>query len=274
MVDSEDIVADKLFREIIDAIETNDSSKIVDLFSNTAKSKNDLTKPAQSFIDYVHGDVVSFTSVSQAPIRATKWSDYGKIRRRIDVPLSITTTEKIYHINFVAFIEDDYDNNNIGITELSIIDADEWADISTGTYGGAPREIQGINIASSYDLLNPRSEIKEITIEKIHSGDNFQETLEIISETVATVNNIDEFMDVFLEISTYKIWCEPRGVISGDENELVIKIVYQNGGYELINWSGQSTYTAEQGFMYYSGDEIVASNYYLKLINEYYSETK
>ena len=60
--DNDEQHADKTFNEIISAIRLKDASKIVDIFSNEIKHKDDLLQSALTFIDYVRGDVISFSS--------------------------------------------------------------------------------------------------------------------------------------------------------------------------------------------------------------------
>ena len=121
-----------------------------------------------------------------------------------------------------------------------------------------------------YDLLNPISDITEISIVKAYFSDNS----ELRQSEIAKVNDIDEFMKAFRKIPCYVNIGSPVGLLPNDEEDIVIRISYQNGEYELINWRGQATYTTERDFTYYYGYSVFDEQKFHDLISKYYSETK
>ena len=117
-----------------------------------------------------------------------------------------------------------------------------------------------------YRLLSSESEISEISIVTAYFDDNN----EFMQSEIITINDIDEFMKDFRKVSaTYVILGDPRGLFPTDEEGTIIRITYNNGEYELINWYGQSRYTIESGFRYYNGDWFFDEEQFNNLIDKY-----
>lgn len=65
---------------------------------------------------------------------------------------------------------------------------------------------------------------------------------------------------------TYTWFGDPIPATSEGVEDTVIKIVYENGEYELINWKGQSRYLAERGLKYYAGYRVFEEQQFETLI--------
>ena len=141
-------IADKTFNEIITAIRLEDDSKIVDMFSNAIKSEDNLSQSALMFFDFIHGDIVSFSSASEAGVGTDYRTESGKKRKEIQSAFCISTTENIYYIAIKECIKDEFDDNNIGIMSIYIIESNNWTE--DYVYRGDGKWIPGINIVDSF----------------------------------------------------------------------------------------------------------------------------
>ena len=141
--DNAEQLADKTFNEIISAIRLKDASKIVDMFSNEIKHEDDLLQSALTFVDYVRGDVVSFSSAAEAGVGADYKTERGKTRKEIQSSFCINTTESTYYLAIKECTKDEFDNN-IGVVSIYIIEANNWTE--DYVYRGDGKWIYGINI--------------------------------------------------------------------------------------------------------------------------------
>lgn len=146
--DNNEKIADKTFNEIITAVKLEDDSKIVDMFSNSIKSEDNLSQSALMFFDFIHGDIVSFSSASEAGVGADYRAETGKRRKEIQSSFSITTTESTYYIAIRECIKDDFDDNNVGLMSIYIIESNNWTD--DYVYRGDGKWTPGINIVDSF----------------------------------------------------------------------------------------------------------------------------
>ena len=142
-------IVDETFNEIINAVKANDDAKIVDIFSNTVKSKVDLSNQAIRLVEYIQGDIISFSSAEEAGIVADGATENGKTRKEINADLSINTSITTYYIAIKECVKDDFDDNNIGVTSLYIIDSNNWT--HDYAYRGDGNWTQGINIVETVD---------------------------------------------------------------------------------------------------------------------------
>ena len=150
--DNDEIIADKTFNEIITAISLQDDSKIVDMFSNSIKSEDNsednLSQSALKFFEFIHGDIVAFSSASEAGVGTDYRIESGKKRIEIQSAFCISTTENTYYIAIKECIKDELDDNNIGIMSIYIIESNNWTE--NYVYRGDGKWIPGINIVDSF----------------------------------------------------------------------------------------------------------------------------
>lgn len=119
-----------------------------------------------------------------------------------------------------------------------------------------------------YNFLNSFDKISSISIVRV----SFDTNDELREEELLKVENAHTFIKDFETIDCYKYFGDPRGLLNGVDNDEVIKIDYQNGEYELINWFGQSEYTISRGFSYYAGYSVFDEEQFNSLIDEYLDE--
>ena len=146
--DNDEEFADKTFNEIITAIRLQDDSKIVDMFSNSIKSEDNLSQSALKFFGFIHGDIVAFSSASEAGVGTDYRIESGKKRKEIQSAFCISTTENTYYIAIKECIKDEFDDNNIGIMSIYIIESNNWTE--NYVYRGDGKWIPGINIVDSF----------------------------------------------------------------------------------------------------------------------------
>ena len=146
--DNDEKIADKTFDKIINAIKSNNNSKMVDMFSHSVKSEVDLSQSVSMFYDFIQGDIVSFSSASEAGVGADYETESGKKRKEIQSAFCIITTENTYYITVKECVKDEIDDNNIGIVSIYIIESKNWKE--DYVYRGDGKWIPGINIVDSF----------------------------------------------------------------------------------------------------------------------------
>ena len=142
--DNDEKIADQTFDKIITAIRLEDDSKIVDMFSNDIQSEADLLQSALMFFDFIHGDIVSFSSASEAGVGTDYRTENGKKRKEIQSAFCFNTTENTYYIAIKECVKDELDADNIGIVSIYIIESNNWT--NDYVYRGDGKWIPGINI--------------------------------------------------------------------------------------------------------------------------------
>jgi len=146
--DTDEKIADKTFDKIISAIRSNNDSKMIAMFSNSVKSKVDLSQSVLMFFDFIHGDIVSVSFASEAGVGADYKSESGKKRKEIQSAFCISTTKNTYYIAVKECVKDEIDDNNIGIVSIYIIESNNWKE--DYVYRGDGKWIPGINIVYSF----------------------------------------------------------------------------------------------------------------------------
>lgn len=80
------------------------------------------------------------------------------------------------------------------------------------------------------------------------------------------IEDVDGFLSDFNRLDFYKSSLGPVGIV---ENSLVIKIVYENGDFELVHYNGQAKYTYELGSSNYCGRGTFEKEQFNALIEKY-----
>ena len=142
--DNDEKIANQTFDKIITAIRLEDDSKIVDMFSNDIQGEADLLQSVLMFFDFIHGDIVSFSSASEAGVGTDYRTENGKKRKEIQSAFCFNTTENTYYIAIKECVKDELDADNIGIVSIYIIESNNWT--NDYVYRGDGKWIPGINI--------------------------------------------------------------------------------------------------------------------------------
>ena len=119
----------------------------------------------------------------------------------------------------------------------------------------------------TYAFLNSTDEIVGISVVKIFFSNNG----EVIQTLVREIEDTKAFLDDFRAVDCYTHYSDPLGISPEGTEDTVIKIIYKNDEYELINWLGQAEYTNEYGFRYYAGYSVFDEMQFEALIEKYTS---
>lgn len=123
--------------------------------------------------------------------------------------------------------------------------------------------LMGCKKEVSYNFMQNQSEIDMIEIVKIGEpnaqGENEQTTL-------CTIDDITSFMKEFNQLECYDHFGDPIGVTP---DMVAIKIVYNNGEYELITSYGQARYTPKRKYRNYVGYCSFDNQEFEKLLSQY-----
>lgn len=118
---------------------------------------------------------------------------------------------------------------------------------------------------TTYKLLNDESEISNISIINI----SFNENGEIIQTELQPIKNIESFLNAFKKLDCRIYYGDPAGITEEGQEACVIKFLYNNSEYELINWNGQAEYTCEKGFNFYAGYSVFDKEEFNLFINSF-----
>jgi len=119
----------------------------------------------------------------------------------------------------------------------------------------------GCNVKAEYDFLYSVDEISAIEIVQVdeESQEGFQQTM------LAEIEDIETFLLEFNKLDCYSNYTDPIGIENGD---IVIKVIYSNGDYEMIGCTGQAR--CEDGtFDNYVGRRYFEQEEYNNLIDSY-----
>ena len=142
--EDEEEIANMTFNKIISAIKLKDNSKIVDMFSCTIQEENDLLQDVSSFSEFIQGDIISFSSASDAGVGTDYRIENGRKIKEIQSTFSIKTTQSIYYIAIRECIADGFDSKNVGVHSIYIIESKDWTE--DYIYRGDGKWTPGINI--------------------------------------------------------------------------------------------------------------------------------
>jgi hypothetical protein len=96
----------------------------------------------------------------------------------------------------------------------------------------------------------------------------------VIQTELEKIVDTEAFLDDFINMNCFTYYGDPTGVTPEGVGDTVIKILYTNNEYELINWTGQSKYTVERGFRYYEGFCVFDEQQFESLIARYLNDSK
>lgn len=121
------------------------------------------------------------------------------------------------------------------------------------------------NVKSTYNFLHSAEQITSVYIVDVQ----FDKEGNVQYTKHTTINNVDDFLDDFEEVSCRQYFGDPIGLSETSKVMDVIKVVYENNDYELIAWNGQAEYTQERGFRNYVGYRVFDKIQFMTLIMEY-----
>ena len=130
---------------IVHAVNDNDAEELAYLFSyNVLTEKSDLLDTSKDFIEFVGGEIITYSNPADNSISSYEEFEYGKMRKEIQHSVTIETTLGRYHIAILECVIDDFDEENVGVTSIYIINAENWQ--NDYVYRGDGNWTPGINI--------------------------------------------------------------------------------------------------------------------------------
>lgn len=121
-----DAIADNTFGKLINAIKENDVAGIVSMFSQNVQNESDLQDDAQKLIDFIKGEITSYSLAREACTSSTLIKDKGKAEKTINASTTVWTDESVYYIGITKCVFNEFNANDVGIFGLSIIEASIW----------------------------------------------------------------------------------------------------------------------------------------------------
>lgn len=115
---------------------------------------------------------------------------------------------------------------------------------------------------NTYDFSNPIEHIVAVVVVNL----SFDEAKMLVETEVKQVTDIDGFLNAFCALDCYTWFGDPIPATPEGVEDTVIKIVYKNGEYELVNWNGQSKSATEKGLVYYAGFRVFDEQQFESLI--------
>lgn len=138
-------IADETFHQFLQAIKLEDASHIKSLFSSTAQNEQgNIDEEALKLIEFIKGNIVSYTSAEESGVSADYEKDNGKSKKMIQPSFCIETTESKYYVAIKECIIDEFESNNVGVMSIYIIEAKNWN--QDYVYRGDGKWTYGINI--------------------------------------------------------------------------------------------------------------------------------
>lgn len=116
-----------------------------------------------------------------------------------------------------------------------------------------------------YPFMKPIEEISSIYIVFI----SFNENGAVVETELASIEDAKTFVDDFQKVDCFTWFGDPLPVTEEGVESPAIKIVYQDGVYELINWCGQSVFLHDKGLQYYVGYSVFDEKQFTDLLNKH-----
>ena len=130
---------------IVHAVNDNDAEALAYLFSyNVLIEKSDLLDTSKDFFEFVGGEIITYSDPADNGISSYEEFEYGKMRKEIQHSVTIETTLGRYYIAILECVIDDFDEENVGVTSIYIINAENWQ--NDHVYRGDGNWTPGINI--------------------------------------------------------------------------------------------------------------------------------
>ncbi|MDE7213637.1 MAG: DUF5104 domain-containing protein, partial [Anaeroplasmataceae bacterium] len=111
-----DTIAIKNLETLVGYIEKQDKDQIKKLFApNIVDQLENFDQQIDDLCAYYSGEYESFSAIG---LGSGGISEYGKVKKDLEMLYDIHTTTQSFHLCMRWFIKDDFDENNIGIWSL------------------------------------------------------------------------------------------------------------------------------------------------------------
>ncbi len=240
-------IADATFEKLVSAIQSKNTTNIVDLFSAAAKTEADVEQEATQLIDFIQGDIVSFSSAGESGVGTDSEVLEGKAKKEIHSAFRLETTEAKYYIAVKECVENEFDNNSVGVLSIYIIESKYWS--GGNDYRGDGKWTQGIHIdiptsyieiyqieRDTFDIFikNPSMDHFSAAEPKVYYNVNALKrhlTVEILPafiEFVSDTTKIQEFL------TQNGMNCDVNGVVIIDAPEVALTMWVQSDQEDIF----------------------------------------
>lgn len=138
-------IADKTFGQVVNTVRLSDADGLKNLFSEAVRYETDsIGNDTLAFIEFIKGDIVSFSAASKTGVGADCKIENGKTHKEIQSAFELQTSEDKYYVAIKECTRDDFDSNNIGVMSIYIIESVNWK--QDYIYRGDVKWTFGINI--------------------------------------------------------------------------------------------------------------------------------
>lgn len=123
--------------------------------------------------------------------------------------------------------------------------------------------LSGCGIKKTYRYMYEKSRIVGIDI--VYVGDSVDDYVFEV-EKVKTVSDTASFISAFEKLSCYLIYTAPKGIQS---DSMAIKIIYDNGNYEIVGDGGAAYFIQSRGFENYHGRRYFNKDEFTSFLSSY-----
>ncbi len=121
------VIADNTFEKVVDAISEGNYTAINSMFSASARKDSNLSnEQVNDFLQFVEGEIVTYSSASETGVVVDQKHEFGKEREIIQSSFRLETTEQTYYIAIIECRKDTFEWKNAGVTSIYIINAQNW----------------------------------------------------------------------------------------------------------------------------------------------------
>ena len=138
-------IANSTFEKVVESIKNKDSDKLISLFSPNIKNTADLSEDAHNLIEFVKGNIISFSDARDSGVGASYHSEHGKKQKILDSSFTIITEIDKYYLSIFECTHNDFDKDNVGIISIYVIGSDQW-NSDDPVYRGNDIYSPGINL--------------------------------------------------------------------------------------------------------------------------------
>ncbi|MCL2814620.1 MAG: DUF5104 domain-containing protein [Oscillospiraceae bacterium] len=152
----DDVLIDKRFEKIIEAIKNQDENTLKSMFSAQASSQSDDFKEQIAHLfEFVQGEIESWKRTGGPGVFEGKNDDgSGRIWKEVRATYDVKTSERTYHISLQEITKHSQNPEKVGVSSFCIIKAEDWGE-EYNYWGdlGLPKDFKvlGIIIDESYD---------------------------------------------------------------------------------------------------------------------------
>ena len=129
--------------------------------------------------------------------------------------------------------------------------------------------ISGCGKKVQYNFMQDQSAINRIEIVEVGEVTEVGGYMVHTQKTLAVITDIAAFMEEFNKMDCYYLYSDPIGI---EAETTAVKLIYDNGEYEVIAADGMAEYTEEYRYRNYVGNRYFDSEQFNDLLVSYLGE--